>query len=516
MTRFYKQFYCITIFVFFSISGLKAQIEFPESVGDSIVLDTIALNVPDKIEAAEGSIRKKLQSLENAVHLKLNKTVEAFINMFVNNKREYVSKVAFRQQYYFPIFEHYLKKHNLPQELKYLAIVESALQPKAQSWASAVGLWQFIPSTGRSFRLRQDAYIDERMDVHKSTEAACLYLKQLYEFFGNWELALASYNCGPGFVRRAIRNSGNKTDFWAIYNYLPRETRSYVPMFVAVMYVMNDLDSYKIEPYEDILFLPESDTIMVNNPVNLTLLAKQLNVNAETLQDLNPHIKRDIIPPYFKNCIINIPKTATENFMVNRSEIMDSVSKVNFVQPIYVASTSRKRNNNYYSASILPSFSIEGLKRITYIVRSGDLLMNIAAQYNVSIPAIKAWNGMRSNIIWAGQKLALYIKQELVSLTEKKDNPLALEKVSRPEHENKKNDNPILVAVKEQPKEVKVSKSETTEKKKVRTNHSHIVKVGDTLWNISQRYGMKVEELKKLNNILDNKLKVGQELIVVN
>jgi len=491
MTRFYKQFYCIIIFVFISISGLKAQIEFPESVGDSIVLDTIALHVPDKIEAAEGTIRKKLQSLENAVPLKLNKTVEAFINMFVNNKREYVSKVACRQQYYFPIFEHYLKKHNLPQELKYLAIVESALQPKARSWASAVGLWQFIPSTGRSFRLRQDAYIDERMDVHKSTEAACLYLKQLYEFFGNWELALASYNCGPGFVRRAIRNSGNKTDFWNIYNYLPRETRSYVPMFVAVMYVMNDLDNYKIEPYEDVFFLPESDTIIVNNSVNLTLLAKQLKITTETLQDLNPHIKRDIIPPYFKNCIINIPKTATENFMVNRSEIMDSVSKVNFVQPIYVASNSRKRNNNYYSASILPSFSIEGLKRITYIVKSGDLLMNIAAQYNVSIPAIKAWNGMRNNIIWAGQKLALYIKQELALLTEKKENPLALEKTSKSESENKKIDNPPAITIKIQPKEIRVSKIETTESK-----------------------AAKARQEKNAKNIPDNKLKIGQELMV--
>jgi len=515
MTRFNKQFYCIVFVGFLNILGLKAQIEFPESVGDSIVLDTIALNVPEKIEAAEGTIRKKLQSLENAVPLKLNKTVEAFINMFVNNKREYVSKIAFRQKYYFPIFEHYLKKHNLPLELKYLAIVESALQPKARSWASAVGLWQFIPSTGRSFKLRQDAYIDERMDVHKSTEAACLYLKQLYEFFGNWELALASYNCGPGYVRRAIRNSGNKTDFWGIYNYLPRETRSYVPMFVAVTYVMNDLDNYKLEPYEDILQLPDSDTIIVNNSVNLTLLAKQLKITTETLQDLNPHIKRDIIPPYFKNCIINIPKTTTENFMVNRSEIMDSVSKVNFVQPIYVASNSKKRNNNYYSASILPSFSIEGLKRITYIVKSGDLLMNIANQFNVSIPAIKAWNGMRNNIIWAGQKLALYIKQEFVLLTEKKENPLLMEMASKPEPENRKNDKPILATIKEKPIEIKSIKSEAAEKNKARTNHSHIVKVGDTLWNISQRYGMNVEELKKLNNILDNKLKIGQELIVV-
>ena len=208
MKRFYKQFFCIVVFTLLCFACAKAQIEFPESVGDSIVLDTIPLKISDKIEAEEGPIRKKLQTLENAVPLRLNKTVEAFITMFVNNKREYVGKVASRQQYYFPIFEHYLKKYNLPQELKYLAIVESALQPKARSWAGAVGLWQFIPSTGRSFKLRQDAYIDERMEVHKSTEAACLYLKQLYDFFGDWELALASYNCGPGYVREGDKKFG--------------------------------------------------------------------------------------------------------------------------------------------------------------------------------------------------------------------------------------------------------------------------------------------------------------------
>ena len=519
MKRSYKQLSCIIFFIaaFFSFPTLQAQIEFPESIGDSIVIDTIGLIIPEKIEASENKIRKKLQVLENAVPLHLNKTVEAFINMFVNNKREYVGKMALRQQYYFPIFEHYLKKHNLPQELKYLAIVESALQPKAKSWASAVGLWQFIPSTGRSFRLRQDAYIDERMDVHKSTEAACLYLKQLYDFFGNWELALASYNCGPGYVRRAIRNSGNKTDFWGIYNYLPRETRSYVPMFVAVTYVMNDLEDYKIIPFDD-FNLPESDTIIVNNAVNLSLLAKQLNVEAQTLQDLNPHIKRDIVPPYFKNCIVNIPKNTTENFMVNRSEIMDSVSKINFVQPVYIARNTRRN----YTASVMPTFSIEGLKKITYIVKSGDLLMNIAALYNVSIPAIKAWNGMRGNIIWAGQKLSLWIKKESQAIEEKFDN--APPENSKKEIENKKGPGTIAI---NPAKSIKAEKtlivSEAKEKKNVantqakkNTPNTHIVKNGDTFWNISQRYGMKVDELKKLNNISDNKLKIGQELMIKN
>ena len=226
---------------------------------------------------------------------------------------------------------------------------------------------------------------------------------------------------------RAIRNSGNKTDFWSIYNYLPRETRSYVPMFVAVLYVMNDMDNFKIEEFDKIS-LPESDTILVSNSVNLTLLARQLNVKIETLQDPNPHIKRDIVPPYFKNCIINIPKSSTESFLVNRSEIMDSVSKINFVQPVYLARNTRKRTN-YYAAVALPTFSVEGFKKITYVVKPGDLLMNIAALYNVSIPAIKAWNGMRGNVIWAGQRLLLWIKKETPAVvSEKKEGPLVITK----------------------------------------------------------------------------------------
>ena len=191
-------------------------------------------------------VKDRLSCMESTVPLNFNNRVFGFVNYFAVKDREYSEMVMSRAPVYFPLFEKYLKKYDLPEEIKYLAIVESGLNPQAISRAGAVGLWQFMPSTGRYFGLHQDWYVDQRMDPERSTEAACKYLRQLYGIFKDWELALAAYNCGPGNVRKAIRRSGYKKTFWEVYRYLPRETRSYLPQFVAILYLLNHSEEHNL------------------------------------------------------------------------------------------------------------------------------------------------------------------------------------------------------------------------------------------------------------------------------
>jgi membrane-bound lytic murein transglycosylase D len=517
-----------------SFSQTENSIELIIDSTTVMELDTVPLiNPDDEIlpQLSEKAIQEKLKTLQGKIPLKYNSTVKSFITAFVSRNREYVGKVAVRQSYYFPVFEKYLKKHSLPDELKYLSIVESALLPKAVSWASAVGLWQFIPSTGRFFGLRQDGFVDERMELHKSTEAACIYLKQLYDMFGNWELALASYNAGPGFVRRAIRLSGNKTDFWAIYPYLPRETRSYVPMFVAVMYVMNSMEEHGIELADNISFTA-SDTVMVNQAMSLPLLAKQLEVAPEVLQDMNPHLKKGIVPAYLKNCVVHIPKDKTDHFLVNRQEIMDTVSRFNYYTKQYYAyQRPTYQQPKAVTASVLPDFSTQGKKLVYYVVKNGDVLGNIASLHNVSVSALKAWNGLRGNVLWVGQKLSVWVQESKEMFTKNTENTTVSQKITpiqptvtassnkvvTTEIKTKTDNSGSLSATK---KPVTASLVPAPPVKTVTVNQStasvtsHTVQNGETLWNIAKRYSITVETIKKLNNITDSKLKIGQVLKV--
>ena len=501
-------------FVLFS-THLYSQSHSPSVLGlDSttvFVLDTVPLIQPEETvlpSLSDKVIREKLTRLQGKIPLAYNNTVLSFIKSFVHRNREYVGKVAVRQAHYFPVFEQYLKKYNLPDELKYLSIVESALQPKAVSWASAVGLWQFIPSTGKYFGLRQDAFVDERMEVHKSTEAACIYLKQLYDMFGNWELALASYNAGPGSVRRAIRQSGNRTDFWAIYNFLPRETRSYLPMFVAVVYVMNSLEEHGIAPDPDISFIP-ADTVLVSQAVSLTLLAKQLDFSPETLQDMNPHLKRGIVPGYLRNCVIHLPKEKTDQFLVNRSEIMDSVSRIGSMPlPVYA---SHPKPKPALQAAVLPDLSTQGRKLIYYFVKNGDVLGNIADLHQVSVTALKAWNGLRSNMLWVGQKLAVWttapkMAVALSSAPPHPTNPLKTEKsTSRTDKPDASLQKTVTSAQVSLPPVGKPAPTQAVEL-------THTVLAGETLWTLARKYDVPVETLKSLNHLTTHNLKTGQIL----
>jgi membrane-bound lytic murein transglycosylase D len=458
----------------FTLGQTQAQedslIRQEENIVDNPILETPVTaearptNIPD---VPDELIADRLSCLEKEIKLTYNKKIRGFIDYFTVKNRNYAMVMEQRKNVYFPIFEEALKRHNMPDELKYLSIVESGLNPKAYSRAGAAGLWQFMPATGRMYSLHQDQYIDERMDPYESTEAACKYLKELYNIFDDWELALASYNCGPGNVRRAIRKSGYKDGFWEIYNYLPAETRGYVPQFVAVIYAMNHLNDYNI--YADSLEYPIAfDTIRVNQYTNLDALCANLNICKEDFQKLNPALKKNIVPDNL-NYAIRIPADKIELLTLNRGAIMDSCR----LKPEEIAVAMKAPVNT----------APAGQKKIIYVVKNGEVLGGIANRNHVSVANLKKWNNIKGTNIRAGQRLVIY----------------------------KNGGGPASSA----PSRNLASSSTTAKPKAKATPHVHYVQPGDTLWTISRKYnGISIEKIKKLNNLKGNEIKPGMKLVL--
>lgn len=411
-----------------------------------------------------GLIRDRLACLESEVPLVYNDRVHAFINYFTVKDRDYTRLMMRRKNLYFPIFERQLAKYGLPDELKYLSIIESALNPRATSRVSAVGLWQFMSATGRHYGLHQDWYIDERMDPERATDAACRYLRDLYRMFNDWELALAAYNTGPGNVRRAIRRSGYKKTFWEIYNYLPRETRSYVPQYVAMIYTMNYLDDHNfIHEGEDMLMV--SDTLMVSKYLHFDTFARLTGICPDDLQKLNPSVKHNALPDATKPYVMRVPVLAMEALNENRRAILDSASRAGKKELEMLARNS--------------AGSTYGRDRIVYKVRSGDVLGSIAIRHHVRVSDLKKWNNLSSNTIRIGQRLNIWLKPS-------QGNVVASARSSTPS----------------QPSPIPNSKT-------------YVVQPGDTLWDISRKFdGLTIEKLKSLNNLNGSKIHAGQKLVL--
>jgi membrane-bound lytic murein transglycosylase D len=272
-------------------------------------------------------VQKRLAGLQQRIPLNYNLQTHQFVEYFAFKKAEFTQRMLEKRDTYFPIYEKYLKQYNLPEELKYLSLIESGLEPKALSNKGAGGLWQFMPYTARGdFGMRVDSFVDERFDVEKATEAACKYLGQLYRIFGDWHLALAAYNTGPGNVKRAIRKCG-KSDFWGIYNCLPKQTRAYVPQFIAMNYMMNYNWDHAIhaEKYHQVI---PSDTVHVKGYLNLALMNRLATISNDTFRVLNPHVLSAILPADVRKIILRIPKDKLAYFQANRSAILDSASYV--------------------------------------------------------------------------------------------------------------------------------------------------------------------------------------------
>jgi membrane-bound lytic murein transglycosylase D len=420
-------------------------------------------HIPD---ATYDEIEARLKTIESEIPLNFNTRVKSFVDYFTVRDREYTKMVLSRSTYYFPIFEEILARYDMPDELKYLAIVESGLNARAQSWAAAVGLWQFIYFTGRTYGLHVDWYIDERMDPIKSTEAAAKYIKSLYNMFGDWELALAAYNCGPGNVRKAIRRSGYKKKFWDIYPYLPRETRSYLPQFVAIAYAFNFSEEHNLILDEiEYQYLMDTDTIMVSNFTNLNTIAQMLDICESDLEMLNPAIKRSAVPETGKYFAIRLPADKMGAFNENRTEILDSANR------------SGKKEIEYLARNTVGS--TYGRDKIIHRVRSGDVLGKIAGQYRVKVSDIKKWNNLHSNTIRIGQKLDIWLLPGAYSASTPEPKPTVKQELV------------------------------------INGTKYHIVQPGDTLWEISKTYSnISIEQIKKMNNLKNNNIKPGQKLVI--
>lgn len=350
---------------------------------------------------ADSVIAYRLSLLESEIPMDYNEYVRPYVNLYTVRKRNLSSKILAWSKYYFPMFEEALDRANMPVELKYLAVIESALNPMATSPVGAAGMWQFMAPTGRMYGLKTTAIYDERRDVQKSTEAAIKYLRNSYRIYGDWLLVIASYNCGPGNVNKAIRKAGGVKNFWAVQQYLPKETRGYVPAFIAAAYMMNYASEHNLYPNEETEVLTFTDTINVDASYNLDKLAANLDMDIGELLKLNPAIRRGTIPFGIANVTLTVPYHKAQKF----AAINDSSLKANANEELMAMNQQIKLEKKALAASVKPSS--KQTKSKTYTVKRGDSIGKIADKYNMTEAELKRLNHMRGNRINAGQKLVV-------------------------------------------------------------------------------------------------------------
>ena len=356
-----------------------------ESVGPVVFPDSIYSERIQKLDA------------KTPIDLVFNTYVKQYINVYTNQRRNQLSRMMGLAALYFPLFEEVLDEFNLPLELKYLAVVESALNPRAKSWAGATGLWQFMYSTGKEYDLKVSSYVDERMDPYRATIAACRFFKKSYSVYGDWALVLASYNSGRGNVNKAIRRSGGKKNYWQIRRFLPKETRSYVPAFIAVYYAMNYASEHKIFSENPTILFHETDTIEVKHRINFNYLASSLDISMSVLEFLNPSYKINVIPKIEgRKYYLKLPISKIGAFVENEKEIY-----AHFIE------LDAKKRKSY------PSYS-EQDERIIHRVKSGEYLGKIALRYGCTVKKILSWNNLKNDKIRVGQRLILYVRPDYV------------------------------------------------------------------------------------------------------
>ncbi len=408
-------------------------------------------------------IAERIKSMENGMPFELNDRIFSFIQYYTVRNRDYIKMVLARKEKFFPLFEETLSKHEIPTEIQFLSIVESGLDPKIKSRVGAMGLWQFMPATGKMYGMHVNQDIDDRMDPEMSTLAAAKYLKSLYRMFGDWEVAMAAYNCGPGNVRKAIRRSGGKKTFWGIYNHLPKETRSYVPQFQAMLYVLNHLEEHNLN-LEEPTYPIEYEAVRFDRAFSLDRLAELTDLCIRDLEELNPSIKKRTIPETNQSMAVRIPKAKSLFIKENLAWLSDSLG----------TKTTQTISPSPLLAEIKPVEKASSTaEKITYKVKSGDVLGTIASKHNVSVSNIKEWNNLNSNLIKVGQTLYIYSGK-----------------------------------APSQPDQKSLAENSSSGPK------TYTVRPGDSLWIISQKHSLSVEQIKRLNNLNSNSIKPGQRLII--
>lgn len=340
----------------------------------------------------------RLARIPAVMEMPYNDVVRRFIDLYTGRLRNQVSFMLGACNFYVPLFEEALDAYGLPIELKYLPIIESALNPSAVSRAGASGLWQFMIGTGKIYGLESNSLVDERRDPIKATWAAARYLKDLYNIYNDWNLVIAAYNCGPGNVNKAIRRSNGKRDYWEIYNYLPRETRGYVPAFIAANYVMTYYRDHNICPMETQI-PADTDTLRIARNLHFEQIAAVTGIDLDQIRSLNPQYKRSIIPGDVKPYTLRLPYNNIYAFIENQDSVYNYRADELF---------SNRRQVDIKTATAASGGSAGSGKLIHHKIRSGESLSTIAGKYRVRVNDIKRWNNLKNNNIIAGKMLKIY------------------------------------------------------------------------------------------------------------
>ena len=458
------------------------QNAFPvDSLEKAFSADTLQTELPDSVYI------HRLQNLDSYIPLPYNESVKKFINFYFNRRRGMVSIMMGLTNYYFPLFEEALAKYDLPLELKYLPIIESALNPRIVSRAGASGLWQFMHGTAKMYGLEINSYVDERNDPIKATDAAARYLKDLYSIYGDWHVVIAAYNCGPGNINKAVRRSGGKQTYWEIYSKLPRETRGYIPIFIAANYVMNyakEHKLYSVQPSFKIL----TDTLVINSYLNFEQIAGVLNIPVMEIRQLNPQYKHDIIPARAdKHFVLKLPIDKISPFIDSQSQIF-AFNREKYFPNNQIVPIKNDRDSRFFDTT--------GMKKIFYTVKSGDNARSVANKYKITTSLLSEWNHLRRNRVKVGQKLAIYVE----------DKALAAKGSSKKLKKGKGSETKEIVL---KPNEAITGPNTINEEFTFYT-----VRQGDSLYTIAKQFaGVSDTEIKLLNNIKNAKgLVIGQKL----
>lgn len=447
--------------------------------------DLEIINIEDKVdfELSTELLKERLRVLDSksAFDIEYNPGLENLIKHYLKNRKRSFERLMGLSQYYFPIFEASLAKYNVPLEIKYLAIVESALNPRAVSKMGATGIWQFMFATGKQYNLDVTTFIDERSDILKSTEAACQYMVNMYAIFGDWDLVLASYNAGPGNVSKAIRRSGGKQNYWNIRPFLPKETQGYVPAFLATMYIYEFHKEHGIVPQKAVYNTLATDTIQVKGKMSFKQISEVLDIPVAEIQFLNPSYKRDFIPHIEgKSHFLRLPSDKIALLTSNEDK---------FYAFLDFDFSLRERPYSSMEALADADGGFQSVQRTKYhVVKKGETLGGISNKYGVSVANLKSWNGLKTNIIPVGKKLKI-VTSEAVA-------------VSKP------------IPVKPAPSQTKDS-IKTTPVLTVDSNVKlHTVEKGESLSLIAGKYETSADQLKQWNNLESDSIQIGQKLIV--
>ena len=446
-------------------------------------------------EFTDSVYKDRIGRINSVILLPYNNIIRSHIHVYTQRKVDRFQVMLGLQDYYFPMIEDIFDYYGLPVELKYMAVIESALNPNAVSRVGATGLWQFMYSTGRMYGLTINSVVDERRDPVKATHAAARYLKDLYGIYNDWILVIAAYNCGPGNVNKAIRRSDNRRDYWEIYYRLPRETRGYIPQYVAAAYSMNYYRDHNITPVQ--INLPLAiDTVMVSQDIHLEQIAAVLDLPLEEIRAMNPQYRTGLVPGRSKPSAITLPVDKLGDF-ISMTDTITGYRKDQYLTR--VNQTSAAPTQSAYSPP-----DMKGKTALTYVVKDGDNLGYISEWYDVGLSDLRYWNNIYRNTIRVGQKLTVYIDP------------------SRADRYSKINSMSFSEKQKLEGKATAAAPgvSSTSAASAQMTSSTggdyefYTVRTGDTVWDIAQKFdGVTASEILKLNNISDaSRIQVGQKL----